>query len=44
MQTEKKIKVLVVDDSAVYREALSRGISTDKDLIVTDTAKDPYDR
>lgn len=39
----KKIKVLVVDDSIVYREFLSRGISTDPGIEVVATAKDPYD-
>lgn len=43
MQAGKKIKVLVVDDSPLFREVLSRGISTDDNLVVVDTANDPYD-
>ncbi|WMJ87672.1 protein-glutamate methylesterase/protein-glutamine glutaminase [Anaerocolumna sp. MB42-C2] len=40
---EKKIRVLVVDDSMVYREVLARGISTDPNIEVIATATDPYD-
>lgn len=43
MQAKKKIRVLVVDDSALFREVLSRGISTDDSLEVVDTARDPFD-
>lgn len=43
MQAKRKIKVLVVDDSPLFREVLSRGIATDDELVVVDTAKDPYD-
>jgi len=39
----KKIRVLVVDDSFVYREFLSRGISTDPGIEVVASAVDPYD-
>lgn len=39
----RKIKVLIVDDSIVYREFLSRGISTDLNIEVVATAMDPYD-
>jgi len=39
----KKIKVLVVDDSVVYREFLARGISADPRIEVVACAKDPYD-
>jgi len=38
-----KIRVLVVDDSAFFREVLVRGISADKSILVVDTARDPYD-
>src|SRR5688500_6639006 len=37
-----KIKVLIVDDSAVNRHALSRMSGSDKDLEVIGTAADPY--
>lgn len=39
----KKIRVLVVDDSMVFREVLSRGLSTDPLIEVIATAIDPYD-
>lgn len=38
----KKIRVLVVDDSLVFREALARGISNDPAIEVVGTASDPY--
>lgn len=37
------IKVLIVDDSAVFRQILSKGISMDKELIVVGTAVDAFD-
>lgn len=43
MHAGRKIRVLVVDDSALFREVLARGISTDNELEVVDTASDPYD-
>jgi two-component system chemotaxis response regulator CheB len=39
----KKIKVLIVDDSILFREVLLRGISSDPDIDVVATASDPYD-
>jgi two-component system chemotaxis response regulator CheB len=39
----KKIKVLIVDDSILFREVLQRGISSDPDIDVVATASDPYD-
>lgn len=38
----KKIKVLIVDDSAVVRQTLSSVISSDPELEVMATAADPY--
>lgn len=38
-----KIRVLVVDDSILFREVISRGISSDPDIEVVATAKDPFD-
>ncbi len=38
-----KIRVLVVDDSIVFRELLSRGVSSDTDIEVVATAKDPFE-
>lgn len=37
------IKVLIVDDSAVFRQILSKGISTDPELQVVGTAVDAFD-
>ena len=39
----KKIRVLVVDDSMVFREILSRGLSTEPGIEVIATANDPFD-
>lgn len=38
----RKIKVLVVDDSMLFREALARGLAADPDIEVVATAADPY--
>jgi two-component system chemotaxis response regulator CheB len=38
----KKIKVLVIDDSAVIRKLLSEILSTDREIEVVGTAMDPY--
>lgn len=38
----KKIKVLVVDDSALVRDILARGLSLDPKIEVVGTASDPY--
>lgn len=43
MGVNKKIRVLVVDDSLVFREVLSRGISSDPYIEVVAKANDPYD-
>ncbi len=43
MQPGKRIKVLVVDDSLVFREILLRGISSDPNIEVVATANDPFD-
>ncbi|MGI6120455.1 MAG: protein-glutamate methylesterase/protein-glutamine glutaminase [Desulfosporosinus sp.] len=39
----KKIKVLVVDDSLVFREVLAKGISSDPYIEVVDKAVDAFD-
>ncbi len=39
---DKKIKVLIVDDSAVVRKVFREELSRDKDLQVVGTAPDPY--
>jgi two-component system chemotaxis response regulator CheB len=38
----RKIKVLIIDDSAVVRQTLSAILSTDPKITVMDTASDPY--
>lgn len=43
MKQREKIKVLVVDDSLVFRELLSRGISTDPLIEVVAKAADPFE-
>jgi two-component system chemotaxis response regulator CheB len=39
----KKIRVLIVDDSALFRGVVTKGISADPDIIVVGTANDPFD-
>jgi two-component system chemotaxis response regulator CheB len=43
MGESRIIKVLVVDDSLVFREVLSRGISSDPNIKVIAKAVDPFD-
>ncbi|NLT13233.1 MAG: chemotaxis response regulator protein-glutamate methylesterase [Clostridiales bacterium] len=43
MPQDKKIRVLIVDDSALFRGVLSKGISADPDIVVVGTAVDPFD-
>lgn len=43
MGINKKIKVLIVDDSILFREVLSRSISADPALEVVAKASDPFD-
>ena len=43
MRVKKKINVLVVDDSLVFREVISRGISIDPDINVVAKAVDAFD-
>ena len=38
----KKVKVLIVDDSAVVRKILSTGLSKDREIEVVGTAADPF--
>ncbi|WP_255314641.1 chemotaxis response regulator protein-glutamate methylesterase [Bacillus sp. FJAT-26390] len=40
---DKRIRVLVVDDSIMFREVLARGLATDPFIEVVATAKDPFD-
>ena len=43
MYAPKKVKVLVVDDSLLFREAVARGISNDKGIEVVGTASNPFE-
>ncbi|MBL4933467.1 protein-glutamate methylesterase/protein-glutamine glutaminase [Clostridium paridis] len=43
MGINRKIRVLIVDDSMVFREVISRGLNTDKFIEVVATAKDPFE-
>lgn len=43
MSTGKGIRVLVVDDSILFRTVLSKGISSDLNIEVVATASDPFD-
>jgi two-component system chemotaxis response regulator CheB len=43
MNINRCIRVLVVDDSIVFREVLSRGVSSDPDIEVVAVAGDPFD-
>lgn len=39
----KRIKVLIVDDSLLFREVLAKGIASDPGIEVVATASDPFD-
>ncbi len=39
---KKKVRVLVVDDSALVRQILAQGLDLDPDIEVVDTAANPY--
>ncbi|WP_400244547.1 chemotaxis-specific protein-glutamate methyltransferase CheB [Niallia sp. JL1B1071] len=43
MHAQNKISVLVVDDSLVFREVISRGIETDPNIRVVAKAGDPFE-
>jgi two-component system chemotaxis response regulator CheB len=43
MQSGKKIKLLIVDDSALFRNVLVKGVMRDPDIEVVATAADPFD-
>ncbi|RJE48680.1 MULTISPECIES: chemotaxis response regulator protein-glutamate methylesterase [unclassified Dehalobacter] len=40
---KKKIRVLIVDDSIVFREVLARGIASDPEIEVVGMAADPFE-
>ncbi|OHW63247.1 chemotaxis response regulator protein-glutamate methylesterase [Andreesenia angusta] len=43
MNRNRKVKVLVVDDSRLSREIISRGISRDENIVVVGQASDPFE-
>lgn len=43
MKTGRGIRVLVVDDSLVFREVIARGLSSDLSIEIIATATDPFD-
>lgn len=43
MYSPKKIKVLVIDDSLLFRETVARGIGKDKGIEVIGTASNPFE-
>lgn len=43
MDKKRPIRVLVVDDSSLFREVLVRGLSDNPEVKVVATAKDPYE-
>ena len=43
MHTHERLKVLVVDDSAIFRGILTKSISSDPELEVVASAVDPFD-
>jgi two-component system, chemotaxis family, protein-glutamate methylesterase/glutaminase len=43
MEDKKKIKVLVIDDSSIFRRIIAKQLQEHTDLEVVETAKDPYD-
>ena len=43
MYAPKKVKVLVVDDSLLFREAVARGLSNDKGIEIVGTASNPFE-
>lgn len=43
MNFKRKIRVLVVDDSLLFREIISKGLTSDQEIEVVATASDPFD-
>ncbi|WPC43455.1 chemotaxis response regulator protein-glutamate methylesterase [Clostridium sp. JS66] len=43
MYKSKKVRVLVVDDSLIFRETVAKGIAKDRGIEVVGTASDPFD-
>lgn len=43
MLSQRNIKVLIVDDSLLFRQAIQRGLSSDPQISAVPAAKDPFD-
>lgn len=43
MNISKKVRVLVVDDSLLFREVIVRGLSADRGIEIVGTAKDAFE-
>lgn len=43
MQSDLSVKVIIVDDSLVYREVLARGIASDPEIRIIAKASDPFE-
>lgn len=43
MAVQRKIKVLIIDDSMFFREVMARGLSSDPNIQIVATAQDPFD-
>ncbi|HET9953761.1 MAG TPA: chemotaxis response regulator protein-glutamate methylesterase [Polyangiaceae bacterium] len=43
VEPKRKVRVLVVDDSALVRSILTRGLSADPEIEVVGSARDPYE-
>jgi two-component system chemotaxis response regulator CheB len=42
MAVERKIRVLIVDDSAIVRKVLAEALASEPDIEVVGTAPDPF--
>jgi len=43
VKIKRKIRVLIVDDSLIFREVLKKGLSNDPGIEIIGTAEDPFD-
>lgn len=43
MTIQRKIKVLIIDDSMLFRQVMARGLASDPNIQIVATAQDPFD-
>ena len=43
MEVNKKIKVLIIDDSSIFRRVIAKYLQEFSELEIVGTAKDPYE-